>query len=131
MVEVDGAKVKTIARNLVNNALKFTDVGAVTVVVRVERPAGESEDPAMLRVTVRDTGIGIAPELLPAVFEMFRQADGSFTRRHDGVGLGLYIVRRLVDALGGTIRVASEPGRGSEFEFAVPVQISAVYALSS
>ncbi len=116
-VAVDAAKVKTIVRNLVHNALKFTDAGRVVVTVDAAVP---DERAAAVRVTVRDTGIGIAAATLPTIFEMFRQGDGSFTRRHDGVGLGLYIVRRLVEALGGTIDVESEPGKGSWFTVEIP-----------
>jgi signal transduction histidine kinase len=113
-VETDAAKVVTILRNLVCNALKFTQTGAVEVTASLP-PSGSG-----LCLTVSDTGSGIGPELLPHVFEPFRQGDTRTTRLHGGVGLGLYIVRRMTDALGGQISVDSEPGHGSTFRVTVP-----------
>jgi signal transduction histidine kinase len=118
VVSVDGRKLATVVRNLVHNALKFTDEGRVTVRVRLAEVRGGHA----CRVQVSDTGIGIGPDLLPVVFDMFRQGDGTDSRRHDGVGLGLHIAKRFVDALGGTIAVASEVGRGTTFEVVVPVR---------
>jgi signal transduction histidine kinase len=113
-MQSDHAKLKMIVRNLVHNALKFTERGSVTV------HATLAPDGATLEIAVTDTGIGITPEDQAIIFEMFRQVDGSDRRRHDGVGLGLYIVRRLTATLGGTIAVESQPGRGSRFLLRFP-----------
>jgi signal transduction histidine kinase/GAF domain-containing protein/ActR/RegA family two-component response regulator/HPt (histidine-containing phosphotransfer) domain-containing protein len=108
----DARCLRQILLNLVGNAIKFTEHGEVAV--RVEPVAGAEP---LLRFTVRDTGIGIAPERQQAIFGAFEQADASTTRRHGGTGLGLTIAARLVALMGGAIAVASEPGRGSTFTF--------------
>jgi signal transduction histidine kinase len=116
LLQTDHPKLKMVVRNLVHNALKFTDSGEVAVHAQVN---GERDT---LVVVVADTGIGISTEGQKIIFEMFRQVDGSDRRRHDGVGLGLYIVRRLTSVLGGTISVESEVGRGSRFELRFPLR---------
>lgn len=98
---------------LVDNAVTYTERGRVDVVVR---PLG-----AAVRFTVADTGMGIAPELLPRLFDIFVQGDDSITRRFEGAGLGLSICRNLVEAMGGRISVDSEPGRGSTFTVDLPL----------
>lgn len=108
----DPMKLKVVVKNLVSNALKFTPTGTVTVRGRTDAQGTE--------IAVEDTGIGIEEQQLGVIFEAFQQVDGSASRRHGGAGLGLYIVRRLVELLGGSITVESEPGRGSTFRVWLP-----------
>jgi PAS domain S-box-containing protein len=110
----DPLKLKVIVKNLLLNALKFTDEGSV-IVSAATRDDG-------VEIAVDDTGIGIAPELVTVIFDAFRQADHPGGRSRGGVGLGLHIVRRLLEMLGGTIAVESEVGRGSTFRVWVPSQ---------
>jgi PAS domain S-box-containing protein len=108
----DPVKLKLVLKNLIGNAMKFTDAGSVVARLR-GRDGG-------VEMTVADTGAGIAREMLPVIFEPFRQGEGPMTRQHRGVGLGLYIVRRLLDILGGAIEVESTVGQGSTFRVWVP-----------
>jgi two-component system, sensor histidine kinase and response regulator len=114
-VRGDPLRLGQVLNNLVGNAVKFTEQGRIVVSVR---PADEpAPDQAMLRFSVRDSGIGIAPEHQEALFEAFSQADSSITRRFGGTGLGLSICRRMVAQMHGSIGVCSAPGAGSEFWF--------------
>jgi signal transduction histidine kinase len=109
----DRRKLKIVVKNLIGNALKFTTEGEVHASVR-----GTDE---RCIVMVRDTGAGIPPEHLAGIFEMFRQVDNSDRRSHGGVGLGLYIVRRLVEQLGATLEVRSTVGVGTTFTVSLPL----------
>ncbi|MCX4245859.1 sensor histidine kinase [Paraliomyxa miuraensis] len=129
-VVVDGEKIQRVLVNLLGNAIKFTPAGGhVTVeacMAPIRRPFQEEtlfgeEDPDAVRITVRDTGIGIAPEQLGRVFEAFYQVDQGSTRAYGGAGLGLSIVRNLVVAHGGEVWAESEPGRGTAISFTLPV----------
>jgi CheY-like chemotaxis protein len=112
----DPGRVSQVLANVVNNAVKFTESGEVRVQARA-RHLGTGG--VLLELAVRDSGIGIAPEVQRTLFEPFTQADSSTTRRYGGTGLGLAISRRLVEMMGGAIDVESEKGRGSTFRFSV------------
>lgn len=110
----DSLRVQQVLANLLSNALKFTEQGGVQVRAT---PSAHG-----VRVAVADTGIGIEPEFLPHVYEAFRQADSSLTRRFGGSGLGLSIARSLCQAMGGSIDVLSRPGKGTTFWFDLPLR---------
>jgi GAF domain-containing protein/anti-sigma regulatory factor (Ser/Thr protein kinase) len=113
-IRADERKVKQIVLNLLSNAVKFTPDGG-----RVEVSAHANGE--TIEVSVADTGIGIAPEDQEAVFEEFRQVGRDYTRKQEGTGLGLALTRRFVELHGGTIRLESEPGKGSTFSFTLPL----------
>ncbi|RYF88451.1 MAG: response regulator, partial [Caulobacteraceae bacterium] len=110
----DPTRIRQVLYNLIANALKFTEAGEVRVDAR-----HEGND---LRIAVSDTGIGIAPDRLSALFQTFTQADASTTRRYGGTGLGLAISRDLVVLMGGEIIAASDLGKGSRFEVRLPLE---------
>ena len=118
----DPVRVRQILINLVGNALKFTERGEIFIELGVVPGGG---DGVLLSFSVKDSGIGIAAEKLPLLFQAFRQVDGSMTRARGGTGLGLAISRQLTELMGGTIGVESEAGRGSRFHFTVRCQSSA------
>ncbi len=114
----DPVRIKQILSNLTSNAVKFTDRGEVVISAEVMH---ETDEVVRVRLSVRDTGIGIAPEQQGKIFESFTQADGSVTRRYGGTGLGLTISRQLTELMGGKIGVKSEPGKGSTFWIELPL----------
>ncbi|MEJ5250607.1 MAG: ATP-binding protein [Armatimonadota bacterium] len=120
-VLADPMRLRQILANLVNNAIKFTEQGEVVVQVSCLR---REEESVWVRFTVRDTGIGIPPERLGAIFEAFTQADSSTTRKHGGTGLGLAICKQLAELMGGHIHVRSEVGKGSTFWVDLPLPIA-------
>ena len=151
VVHTDAEKLKHVLQNLIDNAIKFTERGHVTISARIRQQAtgnGQQEPEVATHASpldqlgvlsnvegrlspqasdmwvefkVSDTGIGIAEENFLLVFERFRQVDSSETRRFGGVGIGLYIVRKFTELLGGTVEVESEPGKGSTFTVTIPV----------
>jgi signal transduction histidine kinase/ActR/RegA family two-component response regulator len=120
-VLLDALRLRQVLFNLLGNALKFTEKGAVDVLV-VGRPHGANA--MWLRLSVRDTGIGIPAADLPALFDRFTQADTTETRQFGGTGLGLAIARQLTELMGGRISVESEFGRGSVFHVEIPVEVA-------
>lgn len=112
-VRANGARIEQVLSNLVVNAVKFTDAGTITI------SAARQGD--RVRLSVQDTGIGIAPEHMETIFQEFRRVESPNGRRYSGAGLGLAICRRLIGLMGGTISVASEPHVGSTFTIELPV----------
>jgi signal transduction histidine kinase/CheY-like chemotaxis protein len=116
----DALRLRQVLVNLLGNAVKFTGRGEIDV--RVAELEGAEPGSKMLRFEVHDTGIGIQPASLEAIFDSFSQADGSTTRQYGGTGLGLAICKQLVQLMGGQIDVRSTPGEGSTFGFAVSLR---------
>jgi signal transduction histidine kinase len=123
LLTADKGKVKQILYNLLSNAIKFTrDGGLIAMRAGATRA---SDGTALVQVSVRDSGIGIATEDLERIFLEFEQLDSSYARQQQGTGLGLALTRRLVEAHGGRITVESTLSRGSTFTFALPVMLAA------
>jgi signal transduction histidine kinase/ActR/RegA family two-component response regulator len=119
-VSGDASRLRQMLHNLLGNAIKFTEVGEIRL-----RVGTSSYDPGSVIIHVQDTGIGIAADQLPLIFEAFHQVDGSFMRRHKGTGLGLTITREIARAMGGDIECTSEVGKGSVFTLQVPLRPTA------
>ena len=115
----DAGRLRQILLNLISNAVKFTEQGEVQTSIRC---AGETARNVEIEFTVRDTGIGISPEVQEKIFDAFRQADGTTTRRYGGTGLGLSISRQLTEMMGGKMWLESETGVGSTFYFTVTLE---------
>lgn len=115
LAQADSHRIRQVAINLVSNALKFTEKGGITISCKQLR------DQDMLYVSVTDTGVGVSPAALSYIFDAFRQADGSTTRRFGGTGLGLTIAKKLIELQGGEIAVESVLGEGTTFSFTLPM----------
>jgi signal transduction histidine kinase len=131
LVYIDRMRVAQVLLNLLSNAVKFTERGAITLraystpaALRAIHSNGPAEG-AFVVVEIEDTGIGIAKEHLTMIFEEFRQADETLSRRYGGTGLGLPISKRLVELHGGELRVSSMLGHGSTFQFTLPIATEA------
>lgn len=117
LISSDPAKIIQILNNLISNAAKFTEQGEIEISAAI---SGSTSKP-LLRLKVRDTGIGIAPDKLPGLFDTFTQADQSTTRKYGGTGLGLAIVKNYAELLGGSVSAHSKPGVGTTFEVCLVV----------
>jgi signal transduction histidine kinase/CheY-like chemotaxis protein len=115
----DATRLRQVLVNLLSNAVKFTDEGEIVLTIAMDQAASGAGTASVLHVSVRDTGIGVPPGRAARLFRPFSQGDSSTTRKYGGTGLGLAICRRLVELMGGAIRVESEgvPGKGSTFHF--------------
>ena len=122
----DSVRLRQILLNLIGNAIKFTDKGYVRVTAKTRKKDGVS----VLLVKVEDTGIGIKKEHIGIIFERFKQADSSVSRRFGGTGLGLPISRRLANLMGGDIQVESKPGKGSTFSLILPLRVPEEFEVS-
>lgn len=116
----DRERLKQVLVNLVGNAMKFTNDGEVIITAKMVARETKSGSQPMIRISVKDSGIGIAPEHHERIFEAFTQADASTTRKFGGTGLGLAISKKLCESFGGTLSVASALGEGSDFFFDLP-----------
>lgn len=120
VLNADYGRLRQVVLNLASNAIKFTTVGEVVLEAAL---VGTQDENARIAISVTDTGIGIPLSQQDKVFESFTQADGTSTRRHGGTGLGLTISKQIVEAMGGTLEVESEPGSGSRFTFTVDLSV--------
>ncbi|MEL6819531.1 MAG: response regulator [Pseudomonadota bacterium] len=124
----DATRIKQVLMNLLNNAIKFTEDGEVILSIECEEPSDQVSvgDIVPLRISVRDTGIGIPADRMDRLFKSFSQVDASTTRKYGGTGLGLAITKRLVELMGGKIHVESEVGIGTEFSFVANFEVAPV-----
>jgi signal transduction histidine kinase/DNA-binding response OmpR family regulator len=120
----DQVRIRQILTNLLGNAIKFTEKGDIFISIQSGLAYDKNEDSFLdLSISVKDTGIGIAPEKLDTIFESFTQADASTTRKYGGTGLGLTISKRLAELMGGNLEIQSELGKGSIFSFHLTLKI--------
>ena len=131
----DPTRLRQIMVNLIGNAVKFTERGEVLLAVRVRRGGGAGATAVVagqritMQILVRDTGIGMSEEAQTHLFGAFTQADSSTTRKYGGTGLGLAITKKLIDAMGGSIKVTSELGRGTTISVYVPMEVRSIGGL--
>jgi signal transduction histidine kinase/HPt (histidine-containing phosphotransfer) domain-containing protein len=118
-------RVRQALLKIADNALKFTDRGLVDIRLSLER---DEQNHAYVRFTVTDTGLGVAPDVAPLLFKPFAMADSSYARRQQGAGLGLAVAKRIIDQAGGRIGFDSNPGKGAQFWFCLPVSGQAAFA---
>jgi signal transduction histidine kinase/DNA-binding response OmpR family regulator len=118
----DPTRLRQVIANLMGNAVKFTHQGEVFLGIQCREPVTDN-GAVTIQIVVQDTGIGMTPDVTASLFEAFTQADSSTTRKYGGTGLGLAITRKLIDAMGGTIKVKSEPGKGSIFSVFLPFEV--------
>ena len=122
-IRVDRGKLGQVFHNLLSNSVKFSrEGGQITIIVRYRKGSGESGKDGFMEVTVEDTGIGIKEEDLPRLFQPFQQLEVPLTKQFAGVGMGLVLARKLIEAHGGASRVESNYGKGSKFIFTIPVK---------
>jgi len=122
LIRADRAKLIQVFHNLLSNAVKFSrDGGQITLSVRNLKGSEESGKDDFMEITVKDTGIGIKAEEMPRLFQHFQQLEAPLTKEFAGVGMGLVLARKIIEAHGGTIRVESDYGKGSRFIFTIPV----------
>ena len=122
-VGADPTRLRQILANLMGNAMKFTERGEVILGMRLRPPGLNGE--SVVQILIQDTGIGMSEEVQRNLFAAFTQADSSTTRKYGGTGLGLAITKKLIDAMGGTVKVTSRPGHGTTFSVFVPVVLRA------
>ncbi|MCP4152972.1 MAG: response regulator [bacterium] len=120
-VKQDEGRFRQVLINLMGNAVKFTEKGEIELAITVDKETGNR---LKLHSAIRDSGIGIAPEKINSIFEVFQQGDGSITRKFGGTGLGLSICQQIAQHMGGEIKVESQPGKGSTFHFTAWVEKS-------
>jgi len=114
-INTDIKRLEQIFGYLIENAIKYTESGKIEI-------GYDNADKNLIQFFVKDTGIGISPDKMKIIFERFRQADDSNTRKYGGTGISLTITKKLVELLGGSIWVSSETGKGSTFYFSIPVK---------
>jgi len=123
LIRADQSKLVQVFHNLISNAVKFSrDGGRITISVRYRKGSEESGKDDFMEVMVADTGIGIKEEDLPRIFRPFEQMEAPMTKQFAGIGMGLTLAKKLIEAHGGTIRVESEYGKGSRFIFTIPLK---------